>query len=227
VGRRVAAWLGILFIVSGAFGAFRRKTMESIGGWNTGPGEDADLTLKSRLAGYQVAFAPDAMCMTDAPDKWYAYYRQQMRWNRSTVRFRLRTYGWMIRPLSRPFNWANLLGTIDIILFQIVFAVLFPFYIVWLYVSYPQLFWYLLAGVTLMYIAVNFIHFAIALALSERPAMDIKLLPYVPLYGFFMGWWLRTVRLLAYVDEWLFKSSYKEPYVPHQIQKQSRKPNPW
>jgi len=227
VGRRVTAWLGILFIVSGAFGAFRREAMEGTGGWDTGPGEDADLTLKTRLIGGEVAFAPGAMCMTDVPDKWYAYFRQQMRWNRSTVRFRLRKFGWILKPLSRPFNWPNLIGTLDIVLFQIVFAFVFPFYLIWLYASYPHLFWYLLAGVTMMYVVVNFIHYAIALALSERPAMDLKLLPYVPLYGLFMGWWLRTVRLLAYMDEWFFRSSYKEPYVPHYVQEQSRKPNPW
>jgi cellulose synthase/poly-beta-1,6-N-acetylglucosamine synthase-like glycosyltransferase len=227
VGRRVTAWLGLLFIVSGAFGAFRRETLEGIGGWNTGPGEDADLTVKSRLSGGQVAFAPDAMCMTDVPDRWYAYFRQQMRWNRSTVRFRLRTYRWLIYPLHRPFNWANVLGVLDIILFQVFFAAVFPFYLFWLYSTYPSLFWKLLAGVMMMYVVVNYIHFAIALAFSERRRMDLKLLPYVPLYGLFMGWWLRSVRLLAYVDEWLFKTSYRAPYVPPYVQKQSRKTNPW
>src|SRR5699024_5447526 len=133
VGRRVASWLGILYIVSGAFGAFRREALDAVGGWNTGPGEDADLTIKSRLGGGQVAFAPDAMCMTDVPDTWYAYFRQQMRWNRSAVRFRLRVYRWLIYPLRRPFNWTNLLGVLDIIVFQIFFTCIFPFYLIWLY----------------------------------------------------------------------------------------------
>lgn len=227
VGRRVAAWLGILYIVSGAFGAFRRETIEAVGGWNTGPGEDADLTIKSRLGKGQIAFAPGAMCMTDAPDKWYAYFRQQMRWNRSTVRFRLRVYGWLLNPFYKSFNWSNVLGVLDVLLFQLVFTFIFPFYLVWLYTTYPGLFLELLTGVSLMYVALNFIHFAIALAFSERRRMDLKLLPYIPLYGLFMGWWLRFVRLLAYIDEWLFKTSYNGPYVPQYVQDQLKEDDPW
>ncbi|HEX7381480.1 MAG TPA: glycosyltransferase [Nevskiaceae bacterium] len=227
VGRRVSAWLGILFIVSGAFGAFRRAALVGIGGWDTGPGEDADLTTKSRAAGGQVAFAPKAMCMTDVPDRWYSYFRQQMRWNRSTVRFRLRRYPWMFSPSRRSFSWPNLIGMLDVVLFQIIFAAIFPFYLIWLYATYPGEFWYLVAGILLLYVAVNYFHFAVMLGFSERKRMDLKLLPYVPLYGLFMGWWLRTVRLLAYADEWLFKRSYKEPYVPSYVQAQSLERDLW
>ncbi len=227
VGRRVTAWFGMLFIVSGAFGAFRREALLSVGGWDTGPGEDADLTTKSRVIGGQVAFAPKAMCMTDAPDKWYAYFRQQMRWNRSTVRFRLRRYRWMLYPMHRPFVWTNVLGMLDVVVFQIIFAAIFPFYLIWLYDAYPNLFWYIVASIMLLYVVVNYIHFAIAVAFSERKRMDLRLAIYIPLYGLFMGWWLRTVRLLAYADEWLFQSSYKEPYVPSYVQEQSRDINPW
>lgn len=227
VGRRVSAWLGILFIVSGAFGAFRREPLVGTGGWDTGPGEDADLTTKARVAGGQVAFAPRAMCMTDVPDRWYAFFRQQMRWNRSTVRFRLRRYRWLLYPLRRPFSWTNLIGMLDIVMFQIIFAAIFPFYLAWLYFTYPGLFGYLVVGVMLLYVGVNYVHFAVMMFFSERKRLDLKLLPYVPLYGLFMGWWLRIVRLIAYIDEWLFKRSYKEPYVPEYVQAESRRFDQW
>ena len=51
LGRRVADMLGILSIVSGAFGAFRRSAIESVGGQDIEVGEDADLTMKLRRAG--------------------------------------------------------------------------------------------------------------------------------------------------------------------------------
>lgn len=226
VGRRVMDWLGILFIISGAFGAVRRSTLESIGAWQPGPGEDADLTLKLRVSGGQIAFAPDAICMTDAPDKWFAYYRQQIRWNRSVVRFRLRNYRWLLYP-RRPFTWTNLIGTLDLVVFQVAFACIFPFYLIWLYTTYYNVFWYLLFSVTLIYVLINYMHYGIALALSERRTLDSKLFPYVPLYGLFMGWWLRLVRLVAYADEWMFKSSYRSPYVPDNVQRQMRQKHPW
>ena len=227
LGRRVAATLGILFIVSGAFGAFRRSALEVIGGWDTGPGEDADLTIKVRLSGYQVAFAPGAMCLTDVPDNWWGYFRQQMRWNRSTVRFRLRKYAFLLMPWRRQGGLLNFLGALDVVLFQVVLTVMFPIYLIDLALTHPDLFPYLVCGVSMVYLVVSMITYFIGVALSERPLQDLKLMPYVPLYGLFIGWYLRTVRLLAYLDEYFFRNSYKEPYVPAHVQRQTRKHQPW
>lgn len=227
LGRRVSAYLGILFIVSGAFGAFRRSWLERIGGWDTGPGEDADLTIKTRIAGGQVAFAPLAVCMTDAPDTWWGFFRQQMRWNRSTVRFRLRKYAYLLQPWRRETSFLNFMAAVDVILFQVVFAVAFPCYLVWLFFTYPALFPYLICGVTLLYMATGLVTYFIALALSERPLQDLMLLPYLPLYGLFLGWYLRFVRLAAYLDEYFFRTSFTEPYVPSYVQSETRKHQPW
>lgn len=226
LGRRVSSWLGILFIVSGAFGAFRRQALEMVGGWDTGPGEDADITIKTRLAGGQIAFAPDAVCMTDAPDSWWAFFRQQMRWNRSTMRLRLRKYGFLLKPWRRPGGLLNFLGTLDVVVFQIVFAALFPPYLIWLYFAYPDLMPYLVFGVSILYMSTSVISYFIALALSTRRTEDIKLFPYLPLYSLFIGWYLRFVRLLAYFDEFFFQTSYTESYVPAHVQRQSKKHQP-
>ena len=48
VGRIVTSELGIYHIISGAFGAFERKTLKEIGYWDIGPGLDGDLTQKLR-----------------------------------------------------------------------------------------------------------------------------------------------------------------------------------
>ena len=227
LGRRVSSWLGILFIVSGAFGAFRRQALEMVGGWDTGPGEDADITIKVRLAGGQVAFAPDAVCMTDAPDSWWAFFRQQMRWNRSTMRLRVRKYGFLLKPWKGSFGLLNLLGSLDVVVFQVLFAFLFPPYLIWLYLTYPHLFPYLVVGVSLLYMGTTVSTYCIALALSTRRAEDLKLLPYLPLYSLFIGWYLRFVRLLAYIDEYFFKTSYTESYVPAHVQRESKKYQEW
>ena len=227
LGRRVSEALGILFIISGAFGLFRRSTLEKIGGWDTGPGEDADLTVKVRLTGAQIAFAPLAVCMTDAPDTWWGFFRQQMRWNRSTVRFRLRKYAFLLRPWHPGASLLNFLAALDVVFFQVVLTVVFPCYLTVLYFTYPILFPYLVAGVMLLYMGTLFISYFIAVALSERPLQDLKLLPYLPLYAVFIGWYLRFVRLLAYMDEFFFRSSFKEPYVPAWVQSETRKHQPW
>src|SRR5712672_1360728 len=68
LGRRIADMLGILSIVSGAFGAFRRTAIESVGGQDIEVGEDADLTLKLRRAGWRVRFVPEARALTNVPE---------------------------------------------------------------------------------------------------------------------------------------------------------------
>ncbi len=227
VGRRVSAMLGILFIVSGAFGALRRSTVVGTGGWETGPGEDGDVTVKNRVAGGDVAFAPEAMCMTDAPDSWWPYYRQQLRWNRSMIRFNVRKYGWLFNPFRRPFDIRNLIANIDTVVYQLVLSITFPIYLVWLYMTHNEIFYPLMLVILILYTALNYVHFVVALALSERPWVDLKMLPYIPLYGLFMGFYLRIVRLIAYADEYFLRTSYYETYVPEHVQKQSRMYDPW
>lgn len=227
VGRRVAAAMGTLGIVSGAFGALRTETVRRVGGWEAGPGEDGDITTKIAMAGGHIAFAPSAICMTDAPTNWWPYFRQQLRWNRSVVRFRVRKYRRVFNPFDRVFSAKHLLSAMDELLFEVIFAMSLPIYVLWMLTHHASVFWQVTAIVSVIYIAVNYFHFLIALALSERPKLDLPMAPYIPLYGFFTGLYLRTVRLIAYLDEIFFRRSYYENYVPEYVQAQSRKFDQW
>ncbi|MBN50807.1 MAG: hypothetical protein CMN85_14835 [Spongiibacteraceae bacterium] len=227
VGRRTAAAAGTLSIVSGAFGALRSSIVKQVGGWEAGPGEDGDLTTKICLAGGQIGFAPKAICMTDAPDNWWAYFRQQLRWNRSTVRFRIRKYRGVFNPFAREFNTRNLISALDEVIFEVIFAISLPIYVCWMLLNHAEIFWQVTALVTVLYVFVNVFHYLVALAVSERPQLDLQLAPYIPLYGLFTGLYLRTVRLLAYADEYIFRRSYWETYVPDYVQEQSRKFDTW
>ena len=75
LGRQLQARLGTLGIVSGAFGAFRHSVLKRVTGWDAGSREDGDLTLRIRKAGYQIAFAPEAECLTNAPETWSGLFR--------------------------------------------------------------------------------------------------------------------------------------------------------
>lgn len=224
-GRRVLAELDMLSIVSGAFGAFRTSVLWSFGSGDPGPGEDADITMKARIAGGRIAFAPDAVCMTDVPDTWWAYWKQQLRWNHDTARLTLLKYLWFVNPFHKNFRTTNLLVALDILVFQLIFAIIFPFYLVWLYTN-SDIFWHIMASVFALYIFFEYIHFAIGLAFSERPKADLKLLPYVPIYVLFLGVYTRFARLYAYVDELLLRKSAHDNYVPDYVRRQTRK-EPW
>ena len=69
-GRTVASLLGLLRIVSGACGAFRRDLLLQLGGWDVGPGLDGDITQKIRKLGYRVIHQPRAACYTHVPDSF-------------------------------------------------------------------------------------------------------------------------------------------------------------
>ena len=129
VGRTVTSALGIYHIISGAFGAFERKTLKEVGFWDIGPGLDGDITQKFRKAGYKVIFAEDAICMTNVPTKWYKLYHQRIRWSRSLVRFRLRKHLDILLPTK---NWSilNWLSNMESVVFDCVFNFLWLWYMI-------------------------------------------------------------------------------------------------
>ena len=88
LGVRIA-WsrLNGLLIVSGAFGVFRRDTLTDVGGFLPGSlGEDMELTirmhheLRPNWPTARVAYAPDAVCWTQAPDTVRGLRSQRVRW---------------------------------------------------------------------------------------------------------------------------------------------------
>src|SRR5262249_21829986 len=89
VGRVGWGRLGSLLIISGAFGLFRRSLVEEIGGYDSDTvGEDMELVvrlhrlLRGRGEEYKIAFIPDPVCWTEAPESWRILSRQRRRWQR-------------------------------------------------------------------------------------------------------------------------------------------------
>ncbi|HZG80751.1 MAG TPA: glycosyltransferase family 2 protein, partial [Brevibacillus sp.] len=90
LGGRIG-WSAIngLIIVSGAFGVFRKDYVIKVGGYRGGyPGEDMNIIIKlhkymlENKLPYRVAFCPDAVCWTQAPDTWKILGSQRRRWGR-------------------------------------------------------------------------------------------------------------------------------------------------
>jgi cellulose synthase/poly-beta-1,6-N-acetylglucosamine synthase-like glycosyltransferase len=89
IGRVGWSRLNALLIISGAFGLFRRSLVEAVGGWWTGTvGEDVELVvrlhryLREREEDYRIAFVPDPVCWTEAPEDLRTLGRQRRRWQR-------------------------------------------------------------------------------------------------------------------------------------------------
>lgn len=222
MGRTFADSFGILFIVSGAVGMFRRDALVGVAGWEVGPGEDADLTEKLRRAGWRIAFATAAMAYTDVPTTMEALIRQRLRWNRSLVRVRLEKFAVSLRPGQSRFSLSDAFGHIDILVFQALLPFSFTLYVVWLFMAYRGDAPAILLAVAMIYVLFALVTFLFAVIVSGN-LRNLRYLPYVPLYSLVSSFILRFVRMAAIADEILRQGSYKDSYVPRRVLDAARK----
>lgn len=88
------AWseLNALILISGAFGIFRRAEAVEVGGYTLGTvGEDLEIIIKlhrlmrERKRTYRIAFIPEPVCWTEAPETLAVLGRQRSRWQRGAL----------------------------------------------------------------------------------------------------------------------------------------------
>ena len=122
-GRLGWAPLNAVLIISGAFGVFRKEAVIEAGGYRHDTvGEDMELIVRlhrqQRLAGrpYRIAFLPDPVCWTEAPESLRVLKSQRTRWQRGLAEsltmnkelcFHRRggAAGWIAFPFMILFEW--------------------------------------------------------------------------------------------------------------------------
>lgn len=87
IGRMGWDYIGCNTIISGAFGLFAKDTVVAVGGYDPHTiGEDFELLLRIHLYAkkhekdYHVAFLPDPVCWTEAPEDLKTLGNQRSRW---------------------------------------------------------------------------------------------------------------------------------------------------
>lgn len=87
-------WHGVngLLIISGAFGMFKRSAVIEVGGYRHDTvGEDMELVVRLHRRmrewkrPYRIAFVPDPVCWTEAPETRLMLGRQRNRWHRGLL----------------------------------------------------------------------------------------------------------------------------------------------
>ncbi len=214
LGRLVTSDLGMYRIISGAFGAFRKDVLDQVGNWDIGPGLDGDLTQKIRKSGYKVVFAHKAVCLTNAPIKFKNLYKQRLRWSKSLVRFRLRKHLNVLNPLNRNFTIMNFITNFDNLMFNLVFDMLWLFYLINLIIGNVNNVGDILVLKFIIASILSFISFFLSMSVSERWREEFPMILYMPLQTLYSGYFLRITRIIASFKEFFFFSSYKDPWNP-------------
>src|SRR5580765_2571894 len=90
--RLACASQNAVVLISGAFGLFRRDAVIAVGGYDrTAIGEDMDLTIRlqrhfrARGAPVRIAFDPNPLAWTQAPEDWRSLRSQRYRWRRGLL----------------------------------------------------------------------------------------------------------------------------------------------
>ena len=219
VGRRIADLLGMLSIVSGAFGAFRRTAVEAVGGQDVEVGEDADLTMKLRRAGWRIRFAPEARALTQVPETVSALIAQRLRWDRGLITIWARKFRGALDPRQSTFRVTDALALCDVIGFQVVLALAFPVYLVWLWLYFGEFAATIISATLVGYLVLDIAAFAAAVVASRQ--IPLRFVIYLPVYTAFQITVMRIVRLIAVMQELVFRSSYRDPYVPGRVMQQA------
>lgn len=120
------AWseVGLLTIVSGAFGVFRRQIVIEVGGYSRDTvGEDFELVVKMHRymrehgRDYRITFVPEPVCWTEVPETWSSLGRQRARWHRGA----LETFFKHIKMLGRPrYGRIGLVGYTNMLLIDVI-----------------------------------------------------------------------------------------------------------
>ncbi|OFZ15364.1 MAG: hypothetical protein A2Z20_06850 [Bdellovibrionales bacterium RBG_16_40_8] len=109
--RRAYSFLGIVPIVPGPIGMFRRAALQDVGAFTEDKNifaEDAELSLRLVAAGWLTKSEENMVAYTEAPTKLDALLRQRYRWNRGTFQALYKTFESLVhssRPAARFLGW--------------------------------------------------------------------------------------------------------------------------
>ncbi|MCA9239039.1 MAG: glycosyltransferase, partial [Planctomycetales bacterium] len=216
LGRLLSSRLGILSIVSGAFGAYRRTALERTGGWDVGPGEDGDLVLRLRKSGWLIKHAPYAQCLTNLPTSWRRLFKQRRRWEWAAVTFECRKHVDLANPRSPGFRVSNLAILVETWFFRIFLVYAAAIALPLMAILWPDRLGYALLTNYALCAAIEFTQWLVVMYYTPKPARDAWSLLCVPLLpAYFL--YIKAASLVAYTEEFCWRRSYRDSFVPAHV----------
>jgi cellulose synthase/poly-beta-1,6-N-acetylglucosamine synthase-like glycosyltransferase len=212
LGRLATARIGLLYIVPGAGGLFRADVMRRLGGYDTGLGDDTDMTMKLRKQRWKLGFSVDAVVWTDVPTTMRGLFRQRARWERNMVKIRLSKHRDMF--LIGRYGFGNAILTLDLLFVRLALPWLVLCGVVYVtFVSGPLTAPLILTDSYWLYLCWLTLKALIARDIARTPTPDRFWLVF--LYPFYKLVF-RLVVMGASTKE-LFRIGIKHPYVPDHV----------
>lgn len=197
--RRAQGLFGLVNIIPGPIGFFRRSVLEAVGGYSKDTfAEDCDLTLKILSQGWKVRYEPDALAWTEVPETWLDLVKQRYRWTRGIIQS-IRKHKGILFNLSINFGDS-------LIFWQMIYeAIIWPamnifahifFVIVALIFGFSPLivFWWL------QLLALDMMAALFCVACEKEQA---KLVPYAILYRLIFILIIDIIKVFATIEEFL------------------------
>jgi cellulose synthase/poly-beta-1,6-N-acetylglucosamine synthase-like glycosyltransferase len=216
LGKAQLDMFGQLTMISGAFGAFRRTAWARVNGMDPGPGEDLDIALRLRLAGYKIAFAHRAVAYTDVPVALFNLLRQRQRWERDALWLRFRKHGRVLNPWRSDFARGEIVHNLDVLIFTVLPTLIFPFYVSWLVAGVGTPSVMVLIAMLIGLLLLDLFVFVCAVVASGDNR-HWRYLPMLVIYGTFQCWIMRIARLYAYCREWIYSTSLSDTFAPPKV----------
>ena len=205
------AKLEMLSIIPGAGGLFRKSAVDEVKGFDTGLGDDTDLTIRLRKLGWKLRFSTNAIVWTNVPTKWRQLFSQRQRWERNMVKIRLRKQQDLFSFWR--YGWTNTWMMVDLVLTRMVLPMLFVIGLVTYLVNGPLSMPIVLTHLYWITMVFSFIKLAIAYDVTGTPRLvNLWMVPLIPFYRMLM----RLVVLFALIRETL-RIGMKHSYVPPKI----------
>jgi cellulose synthase/poly-beta-1,6-N-acetylglucosamine synthase-like glycosyltransferase len=201
LGRRFSSITGTLLIISGAFGAFRKASIKTLGEYDRDTlTEDFDITVKLRKLGQKLKFVSNGVSWTNAPKTWNEWNHQRIRWTRGQAETI-----WKHRNLlhKKGFDFRSVFSIYDMLFSDIIILFLRFVWVFSLIFFFPANLPYVILLSLILYLILEVVTFISAGILSSRKS-DLKNVWLAPLAVFIYRPYYSLVRFKAYID-WLIK----------------------
>lgn len=192
--RRAFDLLGVVTVVPGSLGAFKRGALDAVGGYSGDTvTEDFDLTIEILKAGHAI-HASEGVVYTEGPETWHDLYNQRLRWFGGNIQTLLKHFEVFRNP---QFGLLHRLGFPYIFLSLSMLPLLGLAVLGFLILAVIQGSMAVLLVIAVFFTLLQFLLSALAIAIEHE---DMRLAAYAPFSIIGYKQFLDTVLLKSFYD---------------------------